>query len=112
MLPLQTVKMLIMITGSVDTCVPPPSQSVQTHPYGPVVWGSAFGSVETLECPCEEYPRLCLCVQHLQSEQLVVVYSVAANGDGGLERGKLAARIQTPHSVRAEAPRGPGDLSR
>lgn len=70
MLLLQTVKMFIMITGSVDTC--PPSLALCKRLSVRV--RSILG---------------CVCVfSHLQSEQLVGVYSVASNGDGGLRKGE------------------------
>lgn len=79
--------MLIVITGSVDTCPPlPPNLSKHTHMFP--------GSQDLLLALCKRasVPGRsvlgCVCVfSHLQSEQLVGVCSLAPNGDGGLRKG-------------------------
>lgn len=66
----------------------------------------------------EEYTKVHWCVgvqsvsNHLQSEQLLRVYSRLMVKRGYKERGELAARMQTSHSVSVEAPFGPGHQHR
>lgn len=59
----------------------------------------------------KQYSLVCMLVSNLQSGQPSLVYSQLMV-EGEIKKGKLAARIQTSHSVCVEAPFGSWDLSR
>lgn len=70
-----------------------------------------FGPCMNTAFQDKQYSLVCMLVSNLQSGQPSRVYSRLIL-KGEIKNGKLAARIQTSHSVCVEAPFGSRDLSR